>query len=156
MKNIVWKRSDGVVAITHIIDQADSETDVPGHSSQDEAVLMIGRGDVPHGWEAAGFDAPVPSDRTFREAWAYVDSVEVDMTKAKEIWRDNIRAARKPILESLDVAFIRALETGDTELVGDIRAQKQALRDATDDPVIDAAATPEELKAATPEVLKSK
>lgn len=156
MKNIVWKRSDGVVAITHIIDQADSETDVPGHSSQDEAVLMIGRGDVPHGWEAVEFDAELPPDRTFRDAWFHDGKIRVDMEKAKDIWRETIRADRKPILESLDVAFIRALETGDAELVGDIRAQKQALRDATDDPIIDAAATPEELKAAIPEVLKIK
>ena len=147
MKNIIWKRSDGGIAVTWVMNDISSEA---------EARRLLMTRDVPLDWEAVEFDAEIPPDRTFRDAWFHDGKIRVDMEKAKDIWREKIRADRKPILESLDVAFIRALETGDAELVGDIRAQKQALRDATDDPVVDAAATPEELKAAIPEVLKIK
>jgi len=75
------------------------------------------------------------------------------MTKAREIKRDMIRAERKPLLEKLDVEFMRAQEAGDTALQQDIAEKKQSLRDATVDPVIDAAITPDELKAATPAAL---
>jgi len=81
--------------------------------------------------------------------------ITVDMTKAREIKRDMVRAERKPLLERLDVEFMRAQEAGDTTLQQEIAAKKQALRDATVDPVIDAATTPEELKAATPAALKN-
>jgi hypothetical protein len=79
--------------------------------------------------------------------------ITVDMTKAREIKRDMIRAERKPLLEKLDVDYMRAQEAGDTALQQEIAAKKQALRDATVDPVIDAATTPDELKAATPAAL---
>lgn len=79
--------------------------------------------------------------------------ITVNMTKALEIKRDMIRAERAPKLEALDIEFIRALELGDTQLQSEITAKKQALRDATDDPVLLNALTPEELKAATPSVL---
>jgi len=79
--------------------------------------------------------------------------IKVNMTKAREIKRDQLRAERKPLLEQLDVEFMRAQEAGDTALQQEIAAKKQALRDATVDPVIDAAATPDELKAAVPAAL---
>jgi len=76
-----------------------------------------------------------------------------DMTKAREIKRDQLRAERKPLLEQLDVEYMRAQEAGDTQKQALIADKKQSLRDATVDPVIDAATTPDELKAATPAVL---
>jgi len=75
------------------------------------------------------------------------------MTKAREIKRDQLRAERKPLLEQLDVEYMRAQEAGDTQKQALIADKKQSLRDATVDPVIDAATTPDELKAATPAVL---
>jgi len=75
--------------------------------------------------------------------------ITVDMTKAREIKRDQLRAERQPVLEALDVAYMRAQEAGDTAKQDAIAADKQALRDATVDPAIDAAATPDELKAVT-------
>lgn len=71
--------------------------------------------------------------------------IGINMNKAKEIHKDNLRAARKPILESLDVEYIRAVEQGLD--VSDIVTQKQALRDVTADSEIESATTPEELKA---------
>ena len=98
-------------------------------------------------------DYEVPLERTFREAWSFGGNPEagvitVDMNKAKEVWREKIRRARAPEFEALDAAFMKALETGaDTSA---IVAQKQALRDAPEDPAIDAATTPEELKQVMP------
>jgi len=74
--------------------------------------------------------------------------IKVNMDKAREIKKDMIRAERKEKLEALDVAFMRAVEAGDTEKQAEIAAKKQALRDATDNPAIVNAATPEELKNA--------
>ena len=79
--------------------------------------------------------------------------INVNMTKAKEIKKDMIRAERAPLLESLDVQFMRAVEAGDTEAQAAIAAKKQALRDATKDPAIESAATPDELKAVRPAAL---
>jgi hypothetical protein len=55
--------------------------------------------------------------------------IKINLDKAKEIQKDKMRSARKPLLEKLDVDFVRALELGtDTE---EIKTQKQALRDVT-------------------------
>jgi len=69
----------------------------------------------------------------------------IDMAKAKEIHKTNIRAAREPKLAELDVQFQRALETGASTT--DIVAKKQALRDAPADSDIDAATDADALKA---------
>lgn len=58
-------------------------------------------------------------------------SIIINIDKAKGIKRDQFRAARKPLLEALDVAFVRALEAGDVAAQASIAAQKQALRDVT-------------------------
>ena len=76
--------------------------------------------------------------------------IKVNMTKAVEIKKDMIRAERAPIMADLDIAFIRAVEAGDKVAQSTIAEQKQALRDATKDPAIAAAKTPEELKAIVP------
>jgi hypothetical protein len=80
--------------------------------------------------------------------------IKVNMTKAVEIKKNMIRGERKVKLEALDVEFMRAVEAGDTEKQAEIAAKKQALRDATDDPAITAAATPDELKAVVPIALQ--
>ena len=70
----------------------------------------------------------------------------VDMAKAREIHKANIRTARKPKLEELDIEFQKAQETSaDTS---SIVAKKQALRDAPAASAISAASTETELKAA--------
>tara|TARA_R100001126_G_scaffold90442_1_gene59675 strand:- start:3122 stop:3472 length:351 start_codon:yes stop_codon:yes gene_type:complete len=94
-------------------------------------------------------DYSIPSERTFRDGWEVNENViQVNMTKAKDIWREKIREARKEVLEDLDVQYMRALETGaDTS---QIIADKQTLRDAPALTSIDAATTPEELTAIQP------
>ena len=69
----------------------------------------------------------------------------IDMAKAKEIHKNNIRIARKPKLAELDVEFQKALETGASTT--DIAAKKQALRDAPADSGITSASDTDALKA---------
>ena len=67
----------------------------------------------------------------------------INLTKAKNIWKDKIRVARKPKLESLDVEFMQAQETGaDTSA---IVAKKKELRDFPAQ--VDSATTTDEIKA---------
>jgi len=69
----------------------------------------------------------------------------VDMAKAREIHKTNIRIARTPKLQELDVEFQKAQEiSADTSA---IVAKKNALRDAPADSAIDAATDEAGLKA---------
>jgi hypothetical protein len=76
--------------------------------------------------------------------------ITVNMEKAKDIHRDRIRNKRKSLFDSLDVAFMRAVEAGDAEKQKEIALKKQLLRDAPDHPGIINAKTPEELKSIDP------
>jgi len=70
-------------------------------------------------------------------------AIQVNITKAKDITKDKLRAERKPLLEALDGEFIKAQEQGtDTSA---IVAEKQRLRDITNQ--VDNLNTVEELKA---------
>lgn len=92
----------------------------------------------------------VPADRTYRNAWAYDGSTFVhDMAKARELHRNFLRRDRQTKLAALDIEYQRADETDDKARKSAIVKQKQALRDAPADPSIEAATTPEELKAIT-------
>ena len=55
--------------------------------------------------------------------------ITINLTKAKDIAKDNLRKERTPVLASLDVQFMRAVETGNTSLQTAIAEQKQELRD---------------------------
>ena len=69
----------------------------------------------------------------------------VDMAKAREIHKTNIRNARTPKLAELDIEFQKALEaSADTSA---IVSKKQALRDAPADSGIAAASDADALKA---------
>ena len=68
----------------------------------------------------------------------------IDMAKAREIHKTNIRNARSPKLAELDVEFQKALETGASTT--DIVAKKNALRDAPADSGIAAASDTDALK----------
>ena len=69
----------------------------------------------------------------------------IDMAKAREIHKTNIRNARTPKLAELDIEFQKALETGSRTT--DIVSKKQALRDAPADSGIAAANDTDALKA---------
>lgn len=69
----------------------------------------------------------------------------INMDIAKSIWKDNLRLFRIPAFEKLDLAYMRAIESNDVSKQQDIINKKQILRDATNDPRILSASTPEEL-----------
>jgi len=79
--------------------------------------------------------------------------ITINMQKAVEIKKDMIRTERQPLLAALDTQMMRAIESGDSVKQAEVAAKKQALRDATQDPAILNAQTPEALKAATPAAL---
>lgn len=75
--------------------------------------------------------------------------IVINMDKAKDIRREQFRKERQPLLDALDVQFMRAVETGDVALQQSIAQKKQLLRDAPANPDIAAAQTVNELKAIT-------
>ena len=79
-------------------------------------------------------------------------AITIDISKAKEVWKEKIRVARKPVLEKLDVDFIKAQEQGSdtTSIVAD----KNTLRDLPSQ--VDTATTVDEIKAVWNEMLGSK
>tara|TARA_R100001129_G_scaffold104188_1_gene71246 strand:- start:999 stop:1367 length:369 start_codon:yes stop_codon:yes gene_type:complete len=94
-------------------------------------------------------DVTKPSDRNFRDAWVLnsdKDVITEDVTAAKDLFKDKIRQIRAPLLQALDIEYMRLQETGsDTSTVV---AKKQALRDAPAAAAISNASTINELKAA--------
>ena len=79
-------------------------------------------------------------------------AIYIDIPKAKDIWKDKIRVARKLALEKLDVDYMRANEAGTdtTEIVAD----KQTLRDLPTQ--VDTATTTNEIKAVWNDMLGNK
>lgn len=78
--------------------------------------------------------------------------ITINPDKAKAIWKNKWRGARIQILEMLDIEFMKAVETADTEKQAEIATQKQALRDVTKIEIV--GNTPEEIKAVWPDILK--
>jgi hypothetical protein len=148
MKVIVWTNAEGRLQITHPAwnDKREAETEdqflkrvIDRAVAKDATeVRIVSKGSV-------------PADRDFRDAWTHRGAFGVDMPKAREIHREKLRRIRKPKMEALDVEALRSLT--DAAKLAQIEAQKQELRDATAYPAIEAAATPEELKAAVPPCL---
>ena len=86
------------------------------------------------------------ADNDFFNAWELSGGVvSVNLTKAKALTKDRLRAERAPLLAAQDVLFQRAQESGaDTTA---IVAEKNRLRDITT--LADACTTPAELRALT-------
>lgn len=132
-QRIIYQTDEGGVAV--VIPAADCVL----------SIEQIAAKDVPAGKAfAIVATTDVPSDRTFRNAWELSNgAISVNMTKAKAITKDRLRAEREPLLAAQDVAFQRALESGsDTSA---IVAEKQRLRDLP--ALADQAQTLDELKA---------
>jgi len=91
-----------------------------------------------------------------RNAWSVDDNGNLIFLRdrAIEYKKEHFRYLRKPFLEKLDIAFMKALEVGDSATVASVVAQKQILRDITD---IDMSQhdTPQKLHEFIPDVLKT-
>lgn len=145
MQRIVFENDEGGVSIV-----------IPAPKALlDMTIEQIAAGAVPAGkaWRIVATDE-VPSDRTFRNAWK--PDLTVDMAKAREIKKNLIRAERTALFTTNDLAVQDALISQDKAALDKAVAVRDALRDATMDPAIDAAQTPEELKAVRPAALDTK
>ena len=107
--------------------------------------------DVPAGVEYKIVES-VDIDDTFFNAYEFDQETgaKINISKAKEVWLERYRRARTPLLEKLDVDFMRAVESGNTILQQEIASKKQALRDVTKTELPN---TLEEIKATWPEIL---
>lgn len=150
MRKIVYETADGIVVV-HPVRNTFPESE----ALSDAEVEQRAWDRLPEDAGNPRFVDPadIPSDRTFREAWKA--DFSVDMGKARGIWRDRMRAARRPLLDALDIEYQRADERGDAGAKQSVAAQKQSLRDVTADPAIDAALTPDDLKAIWPACLSA-
>ncbi len=107
--------------------------------------------DVPEGVEYAVVEGLGDLDGDYFNAYEFRNfCITCNISKAQEIHLDKIREARAPKLVALDIAFMRAVEQGDTAKQAEIAAQKQALRDITK---ITLPATLPEIKATWPDIL---
>lgn len=116
--------------------------------------------DISRPYQVMGADELPNADGDFYDAWVLVHhengsgyKVSVDIEKAREVHRKNLRMERKPLLEALDVQFMRAVERADTAAQQEIAVKKQALRDLPEHAEIAAATTTARLRALTLDVL---
>ena len=103
-----------------------------------------------------GVDAGANLLEVFRDAlvWSPAEQVaKVDMDKARQIHRDNLRKLRAPLFVANDLHLRDALIDGNTERRNACLRQRDALREVTALVLISAARTLEELHAAIPKVL---
>ncbi|CTQ53099.1 hypothetical protein LP7551_01620 [Roseibium album] len=106
-----------------------------------------------------------PSDRVFRDAWAITGAnvIDVDMPRAREIHRAKVRTERQSKFAEVDrvalpltrKAVYAALTAAEKRTLSDVEHAAQKLRDAPSHAAIEAAETPEDLKALTLDVLTS-
>ena len=78
--------------------------------------------------------------------------ITIDITKAKEVWKNKIRIAREPALEKLDIDFMKAQEAG-TDTTS-IVADKNTLRNLPEQ--VNTATTTDEIKAVWNDMLGDK
>jgi len=150
MKKIVWQMADGSIAVTiPLATQLEGESEtiyldrVAAACKPDGATLL-----------AYVEASELPLDRDYRDAWKWNSGTSVvdhDLTKAADIHLDRIRTERNAKLAELDIAYMKALEAGDTVTQASIAAQKQTLRDIpqTLAPQLAACTTIAEIKAIT-------
>jgi len=143
---ILYRQSDGVVAITIPLGGATAQMVLDDSSSAGRSPGLMSYVKNKH-WTIIDLDNHLPTDsasNVFRDAWTITDEnlkdnstiesgkdsnsyIDIDMAKAKEIWKNEIRFERENTLQKLDIEFQRAQEIdGDTT---GIVARKQHLRD---------------------------
>lgn len=131
-QRIIYSTPDGGVAVV-----------VPSGELPIEQVLAK---DVPAGVQADIVDvASIPTDRFFRNAWKKEGkAIGTDLAKAKAIGHDKRRAARAEEFAPLDVEATIPAKAAQAEAAREAIRQKYAAMQSA----IDAASTPEQIKAA--------
>lgn len=123
-------RSDGGVSVIHN-PPADVQTYVRRWEEDMRGVTAVSCKELP--------ESAVPADLSFRNAWN-ADLV-VDMSKARDIHMDRIRAVRDKEMAKLDVEQLKGR---------DVKAEKDVLREIPQTFDLAQADTPEALKALWP------
>lgn len=145
---IVWELPDKSLALTKIIGNTDVNDEINKISAERSELT---------------YKFTLDSDKTANAALGeFFKAIELDennefihnMVKAREIWRNKIRRDRYKKLLELDVEYQRALETNDSTKMTEVADQKKVLRDAPNNPLIEAANTIPELKEVYPDLLK--
>lgn len=96
------------------------------------SIEQVQQKDIPSGFESfiLNSDQLPWSDSDFFDAWEQTAGiVTINMDKAKELTKNRLRFDRASLLAEQDVAFQRALESG--EDTSAIVAEKKRLRDIT-------------------------
>jgi hypothetical protein len=140
MAKIIIHNNDSVIKIINPLLEDDSKIQ--------EFIAL----NVPNGVESVVIDnTQFPADIEFVMALEVNGGLKFNADKAKAIWKNKWREARKSKLQALDVEFMKAIELGEFDKQADIGAKKQALRDVTLTEI--PGTTPEEIKSVWPEVL---
>lgn len=153
MKRILIQKPDGEIDFLHPSPRARAAF----KGTDEEFLAALAAKRVPVGCTWAAIDeSDYPGEhRAYRRAWrANSGRIEIDLDAAREIHRNRIRSARKPVLEHLDSEWMKAMGQGDAAKAAVVEAKRQALRDAPASTEIDSAKTIDDLKAVWPEVLR--
>lgn len=138
MRTIFYQGENNRLGIIGVLDQ---------NSSIEEIVSKT----IPENLEYKVIEGPTNLDSDFLDAYDFINKEAVmNYERAKDIQKNKWRQLRKPILEKLDVEFMKALETGNTQKVQEIGSQKQELRDVTKTPLIN---NLDDIKNAMPNIL---
>jgi hypothetical protein len=134
MKVIVYKNENNRLSVIYPC-YKDDMTD----QEKDEYAEFVKNKDVPK--QEDGSPTPswlidvndLPSFKSVRNAWNIneLGQIYFNRDKAIEIKKEQFRNLRKPLLEKLDVQFMRALEVGDTSTIQIVTQKKSELRDIT-------------------------
>lgn len=73
--------------------------------------------------------------------------ITIDLDKAKNIYRDTLRLERIPLLQILDILYLKALETNNNDEQKKVAQKKQLLRDLPNNPLIVLAQSVQELQS---------
>ena len=146
---ILYRQSNGIVAITIPTSEYTAQMVLDDSSEGNGAPALMSYVKNKH-WTIIDIDNHIPTDSAswvFRDAWTITDAnlkdnstiesgkdsnsyIDIDMAKAKEMWKNEIRFEREYSLQKLDIEFQRAQEAG-SDTTG-IVARKQYFRDLTD------------------------
>lgn len=157
MKVIIYKNDDDGLCVIYPAYQPEMSQE-----QQDEFLRLVQNKDVPKmpddsiraSWI---IEAEETSKlRSLRNAWKVDDNGQIffDRNKGEELKKEQFRNLRKPLLEKLDVQFMRALEVGDTSTIQIVTQKKSELRDITS---VDFSSydTPQKLHEFIPDLLKT-
>lgn len=152
-QTVAISRVDGGLTVVRILEKGSYTIDDDYIQSIIDKYVEGGcwiNGQLPVSWRRVPNDfVSKDTDRTYRNAWKDTpghSKPDHDMSKAREIQRIYLRMARLAEFCRLDNEYRIADETNNIQEKMRIGAEKQAFRDVTEDPRIEAAQTVEELK----------